>query len=120
MNVDALQKQLREFAAEREWERFHSPKNIAAALAVEAAELLEPFQWLTEDESRRLPEASLRAVREEIADVQIYLLRLADLLGVGLEQAVRDKLVANAEKYPVALAKGNAVKYNRRGPDPQP
>lgn len=105
MNVDAIQKSLREFAEERDWNRFHSPKNIATALAVEAAELLENFQWLTEEESRRLAERpeDFRAVREEIADVQIYLLRLADLLGVDLEAAVRDKLALNAAKYPVAL-----------------
>ncbi|BBL76620.1 nucleotide pyrophosphohydrolase [Methylomagnum ishizawai] len=118
MNVDAIQKSLREFAEERDWNRFHSPKNIATALAVEAAELLENFQWLTEEESRRLAERpeDFRAVREEIADVQIYLLRLADLLGVDLEAAVRDKLALNAAKYPVALAKGKALKYNRLRP----
>ncbi len=117
MNVIAIQKILREFAEERDWNRFHSPKNIATALAVEAAELLENFQWLTEEESRHLPKRpeDYRAVREEIADVQIYLLRLADLLDIGLEDAVRDKLGKNAEKYPVALAKGNALKYNRLG-----
>jgi NTP pyrophosphatase (non-canonical NTP hydrolase) len=117
MNVDSIQKSLREFADERDWNRFHSPKNIATALAVEAGELLENFQWLTEAESRRLQERpeDYRAVREEIADVQIYLLRLADLLGIGLEEAVQDKLARNAEKYPVALAKGSALKYNRLG-----
>lgn len=116
MNIKSFQHRLREFAAEREWERFHSPKNIATALAVEAAELLEPFQWLTEDESRQLADRpdDYAAVREEIADVQIYLLRLADLLDIDLETAVAAKLARNAEKYPVALAKGNAVKYNRR------
>jgi NTP pyrophosphatase (non-canonical NTP hydrolase) len=117
MNVNAIQQSLREFAEARDWNRFHSPKNIATALAVEAAELLENFQWLTEDESRRLAERpeDYRAVREEIADVQIYLLRLADLLGVDLEIAVRDKMDQNAAKYPVELAKGNAVKYTRFG-----
>lgn len=117
MNVAAIQQSLRDFAEARDWNRFHSPKNIATALAVEAAELLENFQWLTEEESRRLAEKpeDYRAVREEIADVQIYLLRLADLLGVDLEIAVRDKMGQNAAKYPVELAKGNAVKYTRLG-----
>lgn len=117
MNVAAIQQSLRDFAEARDWNRFHSPKNIATALAVEAAELLENFQWLTEEESRRLAEKpeDYRAVREEIADVQIYLLRLADLLGVDLEIAVRDKMDQNAAKYPVELAKGNAVKYTRLG-----
>jgi dCTP diphosphatase len=117
MNIDEIQESLRHFAEERDWNRFHSPKNIAMALAVEAAELLENFQWLTEEESRRLAERpeDYRAVREEIADVQIYLLRLADLLGIDLDTAIRDKMSKNAEKYPVALAKGNALKYNRLG-----
>lgn len=117
MNIDEIQESLRHFAEERDWNRFHSPKNIAMALAVEAAELLENFQWLTEEESRRLAERpeDYRAVREEIADVQIYLLRLADLLGIDLDTAIRDKMSQNAEKYPVALAKGNALKYNRLG-----
>jgi NTP pyrophosphatase (non-canonical NTP hydrolase) len=118
LDVAALQQGLREFAAARDWEQFHSPKNIATALAVEAAELLENFQWQTDDESRRVPERpeDYRAVREEIADVQIYLLRLADLLGVDLEQAVLEKMARNAEKYPVELAKGKALKYNRLQP----
>jgi dCTP diphosphatase len=115
MNVKDIQESLRKFSEARDWNRFHSPKNIATALAVEAAELLENFQWQTEEESRRLqdrPEDYL-AVREEMADVQIYLLRLADLIGVDMEEAVWEKMGKNAEKYPVELAKGNALKYNR-------
>lgn len=116
MDIQSVQQTLREFALERDWEQFHSPKNLATALAVEAAELLEPFQWLQEEESRRLAEkpTDYAQVVEEVADVMIYLLRLADQLGIDLEQAVADKIRKNAEKYPVALARGNAVKYNRR------
>lgn len=116
MDIKAIQTQLREFAQARDWEQFHSPKNLAAALAVEAAELLEPFQWLKEEESSRLAEkpADYARVREEIADVFIYLLRLADRLDIDLERATVEKIRLNEEKYPVALAKGNAVKYNRR------
>ncbi len=116
MNIKSVQQKLREFANERDWEQFHSPKNLAAALAVEAAELLEPFQWLKEDESRRLAEnpADYARVEEEIADVMIYLLRLADQLDVDLERAVEEKMRTNEQKYPVAVARGNAVKYNRR------
>lgn len=116
MDIKSLQQQLRDFAAARDWEQFHSPKNLAIALAVEAAELVEPFQWMKEDESRRLMEreSDYAMVREEIADVLIYLLRLADQLDIDLEQAVATKMRRNAEKYPVALARGNAVKYNRR------
>ncbi len=116
MDIKAVQQALREFARARDWDQFHSPKNLAAALAVEAAELLEPFQWMKEEESRRLAEqpADYALVREEIADVLIYLLRLADQLDIDLESAVVEKMRRNEEKYPVALAKGNAVKYNRR------
>jgi dCTP diphosphatase len=115
MDIATIQQDLRTFAEEREWNRFHSPKNLASALVVEAAELLENFQWKTEEESRRLAEQpeDFAAVREEIADVLIYLLRLADQFGIDLEAAVRDKMRKNAEKYPVELAKGNALKYDR-------
>ena len=116
MDIKLVQKKLREFAQARDWEQFHSPKNLATALAVEAAELLEPFQWLGDEESRRLAErpADYARVEEEVADVMIYLLRLADQLDIDLERAVDEKIRKNGEKYPVALARGNAVKYNRR------
>jgi NTP pyrophosphatase (non-canonical NTP hydrolase) len=107
-----LRDELRRFAAERDWEQFHSPKNLAAALAVEAAELLEPFQWLTEEESRRLTPEQAAAVREEMADVLLYLVRLADKLGVDLGEAAREKLRRNAEKYPVEKARGSSRKYS--------
>lgn len=102
---------LRRFAAERDWEQFHSPKNLATALAVEAAELLEPFQWLTEKQSCNLDAEQLAAVRGEVADVLLYLIRLADKLDIDLHAAARDKLVRNAAKYPVAKAKGSSKKY---------
>ncbi len=116
MDIQGIQQQLQHFAAERDWEQFHSPKNLAIALAVEAAELLERFQWLTEDQSEKLAERAddYEAVVEEMADVMIYLLRLADRLDVDLEMAVPDKIRKNMAKYPVDLARGNAVKYNRR------
>lgn len=116
MDIEALQAQLRAFVAERDWEQFHSPKNLAMALAAEAGELLELFQWMSEAQSRGLDRQGedYELARQEIADVQIYLLRLADQLGIDLERAVQDKLRINAEKYPVALARGNATKYNRR------
>ncbi len=107
-----LRDALREFAAERDWDKFHSPKNLAAALSVEAAELLERFQWLTEDESRTLPPAQLARVREEMADVLNYLVRLADKLDVNLLDAAREKIKLNAQKYPVEKARGSAKKYS--------
>lgn len=116
MDIRRIQEDLRRFSDAREWERFHSPKNLSIALAVEASELLERFQWLTDEESRALRERpdDYRAVVEELADVLIYLIRLADKLNVDLEQAVADKMWKNEQKYPVDLARGNAVKYNRR------
>ena len=115
MDLERLRQRLREFARERDWEQFHSPKNLATALAIEAAELLEPFQWMKEEDSRNLPAMTeeYRQVREEIADVLIYLVRLADQLGVDLEEVVEEKLIRNAEKYPVHLARGRSVKYDR-------
>jgi dCTP diphosphatase len=107
-----LRDALRQFAAERDWDQYHSPKNLASALAVEAAELLERFQWLTEDQSRNLPPPELQKVREEMADVLNYLVRLADKLDVNLLEAARDKMKLNEQKYPADKARGNAKKYS--------
>jgi NTP pyrophosphatase (non-canonical NTP hydrolase) len=107
-----LRDELRVFAAERDWDQFHSPRNLATALAVEAAELLEPFQWLTEEQSRSLPPEARAAVEEELADVLLYLVRLADKLDVELVAAARAKIVRNAEKYPVEKARGSSRKYD--------
>jgi dCTP diphosphatase len=99
-----------DFAAARDWDQFHSPKNLAMALSVEAAELLEHFQWLTEEQSRELSPAKRTAVEEELADVFIYLVRLADTLEVDLLAAADRKMRINAQKYPVEKARGNAIK----------
>jgi NTP pyrophosphatase (non-canonical NTP hydrolase) len=118
MDLEALQAQLRHFAKERDWDQFHSPKNLAMALAGEAGELLEHFQWLTEAQSRSLgaEPAKQRQVATELADIMIYLVRISDQLGIDLESAVTAKLAANAAKYPVNLAKGNAKKYTEFEP----
>jgi NTP pyrophosphatase (non-canonical NTP hydrolase) len=100
MDLSALQQRLQRFADERDWNRFHSPKNLAMALSVEAAELVEIFQWLTEAESATLDAERRQALADEIADVQIYLLRLAYVAGIDIESAVEGKLVKNARKYP--------------------
>jgi len=107
-----LRDALRAFAAERDWDQFHSPRNLATALAVEAAELLEPFQWMGESEGRELPTATRAAVEEEMADVLLYLVRLADRLDVDLAQAARTKMARNAEKYPVERSRGSSRKYD--------
>lgn len=107
----ALRNELREFVAERDWQQFHTPKNLAMALAGEAAEILEIFQWLTAEQSAELPDDKMAEVQEEIGDVLIYLVRLADLLGIDPLQAATAKLERNRVKYPVHLAKGRADKY---------
>jgi dCTP diphosphatase len=109
--LSSLREKLRRFAIERDWDQYHSPKNLAAALCVEAAELLEHFQWRTEDESKSLPSEQLTKVREEIADVLLYLVRLADKLNVDLLDAAANKIAVNARKYPVDKARGNSRKY---------
>ena len=106
-----LRDTLRQFAAERDWDQFHSPKNLASALSVEAAELLECFQWLTEEQSRKLTPEQLAHAREEMADVLNYLVRLADKLDVNLMEAARDKIQKNALKYPADKARGSMKKY---------
>lgn len=110
-----LRDELRTFATDRDWDQFHSPKNLATALNVEAAELLEHFQWLKDEESRNLPDPVRQAVAEEIADVLLYLVRIADKLDVDLVEAARRKIELNAKKYPVELARGNATKHTKLG-----
>jgi Predicted pyrophosphatase len=103
-----LQRAQREFARERDWEQFHTPKNLAMALTVEAAELQEIFQWLRPDEASALSPEQTQHLREELADVLLYLCRLADVCNVDLESAAWDKLRRNAEKYPADLVRGSA------------
>ncbi len=105
-----LAEAVREFGRERDWHLYHTPKNLTAALIVEAAELLEPFQWLTPEESLNLSPTKKEAVRQEMADVLIYLVSLANCLDVDLIQAAEDKLAINARKYPVDKAKGSCAK----------
>ena len=110
-DLESLRDQLRTFASDRDWDQFHSPKNLAAALAVEAAELLEHFQWLTDAQSQQLPPEVLNEVRAEVADVLLYLIRISDKLGIDLVAAANAKIVLNAEKYPVEKARGSSRKY---------
>lgn len=110
-DIQRLQAALRRFAEERDWGQFHTPKNLATALSVEAAELLEHFQWLTDEQSRQLGDEQRRAVGHEIADVLLYLLQLSDKLGVDPLAAAYKKLALNANKYPVDKARGNSTKY---------
>ena len=111
-NLDTLREHIRAFASARDWETYHTPKNLVMALSVEMAELVEPFQWLTPEQSKQLGAEQHEAVRQEMADVLIYLTRLADVLGIDLLDAAADKLAINASKYPVEQARGNALKYS--------
>ena len=113
----SIQAQLETFAREREWDKFHSPKNIAMALSVEAAELVEIFQWMTEEESSRLDAKRRCAAEHEIADVLLYLLTISRVLNIDILEAVQEKLRLNAEKYPLAASRGHARKYNELEPE---
>lgn len=110
-DLDQLQAYLRQFAKDREWDQFHSPKNLSMALSVEVSELLENFQWLTEEQSYNLDEQQRAAVIDEIADVQMYLARLADKLNINIGDAIEQKAIKNEAKYPVYKVKGSSKKY---------
>ena len=112
-SLEDLRVAIAEFAGERDWNQFHSPKNLVMALSVEVAELVEHFQWLTPEQADALSPEDLHAVGEEIADVQYYLVRLADRLGIDILEAAEQKLEKNRQKYPVATAKGSALKYTK-------
>lgn len=116
MDTIKIQKILAEFARERDWDQFHTPKNLSTALMCEAGELAEIFQWMSSEESLNAMNNSIiaQAIKEEIADVQLYLLRIADRLGVDIESALMEKIEINSSKYPVSLSKGNSEKYSRR------
>jgi dCTP diphosphatase len=109
--MQELIEKIRLFIKERDWEQFHSPKNLVMALNVEVAEIMEHFQWLTTEESRNLPQEKLAEVKDEIGDVFVYLIRLCDEMGIDPIKAANDKMLKNARKYPVEKAKGSAKKY---------
>ena len=111
MSILSLQQKLREFADKRDWDQFHSPKNLAMAQSVEASEIVEHFQSLTQEQSTNLPEGKFKEVEEEIGDVLIYLIRLADKLDIDILQVAENKIEVNTQKYPVKKSKGSALKY---------
>ena len=111
-DFNSLRDRLKAFARERDWEQFHSPKNLAMALIVEAAELLEHFQWLTPEQSESLDEDKRREVELEMADIFIYLMRMCERLDVNLLEVVEDKIKINEEKYPAEIVRGSAKKYS--------
>ena len=107
-----LRASIRKFATERDWEKFHTPKNLASGICIEAAELLEPFQWLKTGDRSELGLAKLAHVQHEVADVLIYLVRLADTLDIDLMHAVNEKLALNRQKYPAEKVRGDSRKYD--------
>lgn len=109
---EELRELVRKFVAERDWDKFHTPKNLAVSICVEAAELLEPFQWLSAGAEHEISGAKLDHIRHEMADVLIYLIRLADKLEVDLPSAVREKISLNQAKYPAEKVRGDARKYD--------
>jgi len=109
-----LRDRIRTFALDRDWDQFHTPKNLAMALVAEAGELIEPFQWLTAEQSKCLDSDQLSHVRDEVADVFIYLIRLADKLDIDLIESANKKIDANHKKYPVSESFGSAKKYTQK------
>ena len=112
-NLAELTALIRAFAEKRDWDQFHTPKNLAMGVAIEAAELMEEFHWLTPEQSAQLTPEQLQAVRHEMADVLVYLVLLADKLGVDLVAAAAEKIALNAAKYPADTVRGKATKYDK-------
>lgn len=112
-SLESLRARVAEFAAVRDWDQFHNPKNLAMALASEAGEVLEHFQWLTFEQAADLPEETRAEIALECADVLLFLLRLSDKLNIDLAAAAKKKLALNAKKYPVEKSRGKATKYNK-------
>lgn len=110
-SIEMLRDRLRSFAKERDWDQFHTPKNLSMALIAEAAELVEHFQWVNGDKSHLLDEKLRPSVEEELADIFIYLVRIADKLGIDLYDAAERKIAINARKYPADRVRGSAKKY---------
>ena len=115
MGIKVIQNELQRFAEERDWEQYHSPKNLAVAISVEASELMELFQWCSDEQSYEMLNSKInkQRVEEEIADVFLYLLRFADRFNIDLEKVAKEKMAANRKKYPIALCRGKATKYDK-------
>ncbi|ERJ13602.1 nucleotide pyrophosphohydrolase [Haloplasma contractile] len=108
--LDEIKQQLREFVKERDWEQFHNGKDLAISISLEASELLECFQWISSEQATK---HNLDDIKDELADVLLYAIRLGDLLDIDLKGAMLTKLQKNKEKYPIEKAKGKATKYNK-------
>jgi len=109
--IQRLQEAIHKFARDRDWEQFHTPKNLAMAMSVEAAEVVEIFQWLTDEQSKSLSTDKVAALADELADTYIFLIKIAAHYGIDINQAAFDKIKKNELKYPVAKSRGNSKKY---------
>ena len=116
MNIEEIKERIRIFSEERDWDQFHSPKNLSMALSAEVGELLDILQWIKEEDTRieNIEEETLKLVKEELADIFYYVIRISDKLNIHLEKEIINKMKINEQKYPVKLSKGNSKKYNRR------
>ena len=111
--LEEIRQLIRKFRDERDWMQFHNPKNLACSISIEASELLEHFQWKTQEECLALDAAKRKEIAHEISDVAVYLIELADILDIELAEAIRTKLALNAAKYPVSKSKGSSAKYTQ-------
>jgi dCTP diphosphatase len=109
--LERLEVDIKKFIRERDWEQFHSPKNLAVGLSVEASELLEIFTWLTDEESKSVGPDKISMVKDEVGDILIYLLDFCSMMGLDPIECATQKQIKNSKKYPIAKAKGNATKY---------
>ena len=112
LDIELLKEKISLFAKERDWEKFHTPKNLSCALSVEAGELLEEFQWMNEEEQKNLSKEKLNAISEELSDILTYAIRIAGVLNINLSESIEKKLDKNAKKYPVDMVKGSSKKYS--------
>ena len=114
MDMQKIEKLIKKFSQERDWDKFHNPKNLAMALSVESSELLEIFQWLNEEESLKLKDKKLEHLKEEIADVAVYLLRICMSYDINLEEAIVSKMKKNELKYPLNDKEGKSIDYSKK------
>ncbi|PHR68925.1 MAG: nucleotide pyrophosphohydrolase [Arcobacter sp.] len=114
MDMQKIEKLIKKFSQERDWDKFHNPKNLAMALSVESSELLEIFQWLNEEEALKLKDKKLEHLKEEVADVAVYLLRICMSYDINLEEAIVSKMKKNELKYPLNDKEGKSIDYSKK------
>lgn len=114
MNIEKIEAIIKEFSEQRDWEKFHNPKNLSMALSVEASELLEIFQWLELEQATNLDDEKKEHARQEIADIAIYLIRMCMKLDINLENAIIDKMKLNEKKYPLLDENGTKIEYGKK------